>query len=288
VTIVATPVVDRALKALRQAEAAAGVTISMVRDVEAVHQASEVWRKVWERTGDRPVPPEVLRALSHAGNYVGGAYRDGRMIGALLGFYAGQDGVDHAHSHILGVDPDARAGGVGFALKLHQRHWALERGLDRIDWTFDPLVRNNAFFNINKLGCRGVEYHVDFYGEMPDAINGGDRTDRILVEWRLASPEVEMAAAGGAAPAGADIGAWRERGAVVAIEVGAGEEPVLGDDGGDLLLVQVPEDIVALRHQDAAGGQRWRAAVRDVLGGALGRGLEIQGMSRDGWYVLSR
>ena len=65
---------------------------------------------------------------------------------------------------------------VGHALKMHQRRWALERGLSTITWTFDPLVARNAYFNLAKLGATPVHYYEDFYGELGDEL-GGDAPD---------------------------------------------------------------------------------------------------------------
>jgi predicted GNAT superfamily acetyltransferase len=281
-------IVDRARVAVHSAEATAGVSIILLKDNGQIRDASEVWRRVWDRVGDPVVTPEVLRALSHSGNYVSGAYRDDLMIGALLGFYGGEHGVDHVHSHVLGVDPTTRARGVGFALKQHQRLWALERGLDRIEWTYDPLVRNNGFFNINKLGCRGVEYFVDFYGEMPDGINSGDKSDRVLVSWDLERPGVEAAAAGDSAADGIVVREWVKAGGTVALEVGDDEGPVVrADPVGDIVLCQVPADIVAIRHRDPARAHLWRTTIRGVLDDTISRGLRITGMSRDGYYLLT-
>ena len=74
---------------------------------------------------------------------------------------------------------------VGLALKQHQRRWALGRGIMTIEWTFDPLVRRNAYFNLVKLGARVVGYEPAFYGAMHDAFNDGDDTDRAVVRWNL-------------------------------------------------------------------------------------------------------
>ncbi len=57
-------------------------------------------------------------------------------------------------------------------MKLHQRAWAIARGIPVIEWTFDPLVARNAYFNIRKLGAMPVEYLPNFYGIMGDGING--------------------------------------------------------------------------------------------------------------------
>ena len=61
--------------------------------------------------------------------------------------------------------------------------------MSKIVWTFDPLVRRNALFNLARLGARTTRYEVDFYGPVRDAINGEDDTDRLVVEWATSGDE---------------------------------------------------------------------------------------------------
>jgi predicted GNAT superfamily acetyltransferase len=107
------------------------------------------------------------------------------MVGYVLG-WAGvdRDGL-HVHSHMLAVRPVLRHGGVGYALKLGQRAQALEQGIAVVRWTFDPMVARNAYFNIAKLGAVCDRFERDFYGEMTDILNAGERTDRLIVRWDL-------------------------------------------------------------------------------------------------------
>jgi predicted GNAT superfamily acetyltransferase len=130
-----------------------------------------------------------------------------------------------------------------------------------IEWTFDPLVRRNAYFNLVKLGADAVEYLVDFYGPMEDGINAGDESDRILVRWKLDSEKAAAAAAGRPLEFRPDAGA---------------------------LLVPVPDDIVAMRRDDPGLARRWRHQLREALGGAMSRGYRVSGLSRAFEYVLSR
>ena len=81
-----------------------------------------------------------------------------------------------------------QARGIGRALKAHQREWAFAREVGTITWTFDPLIARNAHFNLAVLGARVTDYLVDHYGDMGDAINSGDESDRLHVAWHLASP----------------------------------------------------------------------------------------------------
>ena len=283
----ATPaeVVDAARATAERAADRAGVRIEMPLELDELARAAAVWQRVWSPDGEPLVPAEMLRALTHAGNYLSVAHADGEAVGALLGFFGGHDRIDRMHSHILGVDPGAQLHGVGFALKLHQRAWALQRGITQMSWTYDPLVRRNGHFNLVKLGARGIDYLVDFYGAMPDAINGGDHTDRIYVEWDLA--------AGADHPGIDSVEAWIARGAATVLDIRADEAPVPRDGSASvadapILLCATPPDIVEMRQRDLDCAHRWRAAVREVMTGAMQRGFRLVGMARGGWYVLAR
>jgi predicted GNAT superfamily acetyltransferase len=243
------------------AAARAGVEIVPLDRLEQLSAAADLWHEVWKRDGEPPVSRDMLRALRHAGNYVAGAYVGERLVGAVLGFYAGEERPDHLHSHIMGVDGSQRSRGVAFAMKLDQRAWALERGLKTISWTFDPLVRANGYFNVRKLGAVGVEYLVNFYGAMPDAINRGEESDRILVRWDLASSRVVSAA--------------------------TGSDAALDGTGQADAVCETPDDIIALRRADPAQAMKWRRTVRANMVAALERGLQVTGMTSSGAYVLT-
>ena len=53
----------------------------------------------------------------------------------------------------------------GARLKLRQREDALARGIDLIEWTFDPLEMKNAYFNIERLGAIVRRYVRNQYGD---------------------------------------------------------------------------------------------------------------------------
>jgi predicted GNAT superfamily acetyltransferase len=276
---------------------AAAPTASPVR-IELAHSEPEaraavrVLAQIWQQPdGHEPVVPELAWVFAHTGNYVALASAGGEIVASAIGFRAEDERGPYLHSHIAGVLPTWQGSNIGFVLKQHQRDWALANGLDRIVWTFDPLVARNAYFNVTKLGARLTGYHVNFYGQMNDGINDGDETDRCVATWDLDVPSVVAAARGEHTPA--DATALRTGGATVALEVGPDGEPVSGDRAGNgtgegTVLVQVPADIVAMRATDPALGRRWREALREHLGAAFADGLSVTGVSRDSWYVLSR
>jgi len=235
--------------------------------------ASELLAGIWRPTD--PMPYEMLRVLQHLGGYISGVYEGGTMVGACAAFPTA-DG--RLHSHITGVS--ARGKGAGFAIKAHQREWALAHGVTAITWTFDPLVRRNAYFNLAKLAARAEEYLPDFYGEMPDELNAGDPSDRLLLTWDLETPEVAAAVHGHppAEPAPPDA---------TALTAGADGRPVEADPAGAARLAGgTPADSAVLRADDPPLALDWRRAQRAALGGALAAGYRVTGFARSGHYLL--
>jgi predicted GNAT superfamily acetyltransferase len=229
---IAASLVDRARGAAGRAAAAAGVEVVAVT-VADVSGVQDVIAGVW---GDQQrIQANLLMAMSHAGATVAAAVRDGVAVGACVGFLGWTGGV-HLHSHMAAVRPGVRAGGIGYALKLWQRAVCLAHGVDEIRWTFDPLVRRNAYFNLAKLGARVVDYRPDFYGEMDDIVNAGDHSDRFEVSWALASADVAAALRGLA-------------------EVPDSRDP----------LVPLPEDYDRLRLEDPGAARLWRQRTRTAL-----------------------
>ena len=251
--------------------------IRMLSELEELRQVADLFAVVWGRTGEPPISSDILRALSHSGNYVAASFADGKMTGGLVGWLGGEPPENLLmHSHILGVLPGIEARGIGFDLKQHQRRWCLDRGVKVMEWTTDPLIRRNVYFNLGKLGADAPEYLVDFYGAMRDQFNAGDESDRLLIRWRLQSPRA----------AEHDGDALRASGADATLTVGPHEEPIPGAATSRVLLCQVPDDILAIRRRDPALAREWRVALRHALVDALARGYAISGATRSGWYVL--
>ncbi|MFG2227764.1 GNAT family N-acetyltransferase [Streptomyces sp. NPDC048644] len=277
-----------ALDAAATAAATVRVEVQDLAEVSDLTRVSRLFASIWQPgPGGRPVTTELLRAMAAAGNYVAGAYdKDGgELLGACLGFF-GSPAKASLHSHIAGVTQQGIGRGIGFALKLHQRAWALRQGVTQVTWTFDPLVRRNAYFNLAKLAAVPARYLTDFYGPMRDGINGVGDTDRLMVRWELSGPAATAAALG--EPAQADAAALRERGASAALSVAPDGGPLGGPAGGPVVLVAVPPDIEALRRTDPEAGQAWRVALRGVLSGLMAEEAEVVGFDRAGWYVVSR
>jgi len=73
-----------------------------------------------------------------------------------------------------------------------------------IEWTFDPLQTKNAYFNFCRLGVIARRYLLDLYGATSSPLHAGLPTDRLLVEWHVASPRVARILGGSKASVGAD------------------------------------------------------------------------------------
>jgi predicted GNAT superfamily acetyltransferase len=285
-----------------RAARAAGVVVRELVSLDEHAAMIELIDEVWEpEDGNSSIRLDLTRALVKAGNYASGAYDrgTGQLLGACIGFF-GPPAHAELHSHIAGVRAAGLGRSVGFALKVHQRAWCLRHGVRVIAWTFDPLIRRNAYFNLVKLGARPTEYLRNFYGAMDDAINAGTETDRLLVHWDLLSERAADASAGRPAPG--SFAAERSRGATVVLSADPDGRPVPGGpnvDGalstggvlspgeGGTFLVGVPADIEAMRVGDPALGASWRTALRDALAPLVAGGARVTGFDRSGWYIVS-
>ncbi|HEU5161219.1 MAG TPA: GNAT family N-acetyltransferase [Streptosporangiaceae bacterium] len=278
---------QQAARAAEEAARRSGVEVRVLDTLAELEGVYALFDRIWQPDASNPpVTVEHLRAMTHAGNYAAGAFIGGELVGACVGFFASPPG-QALHSHVAGVSGAARGRHVGFALKAHQRAWALERGLREITWTFDPLIRRNAYFNLAKLQARPQDYLVDFYGDMDDAINEGQGSDRLLIRWRLGDPSVVAAcsAGGGTAPD-------EPAGALDTLAESPSERPVAASrsawESAPSCLVRTPADIEAMRRADPVAARQWRLAMRDVLGSLLSSGARVVGFTRSGAYVVER
>jgi predicted GNAT superfamily acetyltransferase len=256
---------------LGAAEQRADVKVRSLIDLSELEDARWVFDTVWpSMDGSTQIQSNLLRAQIHAGGYASAAYRNGEPVGAAFAFVGRhrRDGWHtHLHSHMAAVLDGYRDQHIGAALKMHQRVWALDHGIDTIVWTFDPLVRRNAVLNLVKLGVDVDGFEVDFYGAMDDGINAGDPTDRLFAWWRLESPRATAAL----------------RGQLGRIDVEAESA-----QGRHLREIALPEDVVALRSSDPSAAAHWRVTVREALTRDLVDGWAIVGVSATGGYVLER
>ena len=219
----------------QRACARAGVTVLELRTPAETERGAALLQEVW-RSREAPVPANLLRTVEHTGGYVFGAYDE---RGALVGVSMALLSREGLHSHITGVVPTGQRRGLGFALKQHQRSWALAHGLSTITWTCDPLVRRNLAFNLHALGAQ-------VHGYLPD------ESDRFELHWLLSSERATQAAEG-------------------RLPWATGEVTVPLPEDIEALRIKAPGEARAWRH-------RVRDAVVPALaGGAVVLGLDAHG-----------
>ena len=214
----------------------------------------DIFDKTWAMDSGTEITPNLLQAMVHSGAYLSGAFIDKKCVGAAFAFPATTKGL-HLHSHMTAVLDKYRDQGIGYALKMDQWQWAKKNNYKEITWTFDPLVARNAKLNLVKLGIDISSYYPNFYGDMPDALNAGDESDRVMASWQV-----------------------------------IGDQPIaksviLNPDKLDT-LIKIPEDIVTIRNKDISENLKWRHKVREEFMNAFEKGGKVVGFSANNEYVV--
>ena len=230
------------------------VQVRKLEHIQDQNSARLIFDRTWTPHDGTEITPNLLQAMVHSGSYLSGAFIDGKCVGAAFAFPATTGGL-HLHSHMTAVLDEYRDQGVGYALKIDQWHWAKKNNYTEISWTFDPLVSRNAKLNLIKLGVNISSYHPNFYGDMPDALNAGDESDRLMVSWKV-----------------------------------FGDKPIqrklVSTPKPNEVLIQIPPDIVAIRSSDKAENLRWRRKVREQFLQAFEKGGQVVGFSTNSEYVV--
>jgi predicted GNAT superfamily acetyltransferase len=248
----------------------------VVHGREELEACTDLEILVWGMSERDAISSHNMHILIHTGGNVMGVFDDGRLIGCTIA-YATNTG--RLWSHIAAVRPEYQGKGIGFELKQAQRKWALANGYKVMSWTFDPLMRQNANFNLGMLGARTNLYRVNFYGNMDDSINRGLPTDRFEMFWFLDQPEVHYDA-----PADAPL----------LLRVGENNMPELrATPESDWYRAEIPYHWVQLKRNDQALALVWLESLREALIPAFENGYWAVDFVHDRehercWYVLRR
>ncbi|HEX7973946.1 MAG TPA: GNAT family N-acetyltransferase [Anaerolineales bacterium] len=315
-------------------------TLRILETPQDMASVEEIQRLVWPGSEAEIIPSHLLLTAAHNGGLLVGAYEGAarpfqdeleliegsaeapttRLIGFVFGFpgfYSTPDGPRLKHcSHMLAVHPDYRDQGLGFALKRAQWQMVRRQGIDRITWTYDPLMSRNAFLNIARLGAVCNTYRRNEYGEMRDQLNAGLPTDRFQADWWIHSQRVNRRLSKKARqqldlahflaasveiinptrigakglpepirPSKEVEQALQER----ATETEAGK----GGEGDLMLLLEIPSDFQAVKTADPALGLEWRLHTRALFEDLFGQGylvtdfVYLPGTTPRSFYVLS-
>ena len=180
---------------------AEAITIRRCEGLEELRACVALQKEIWNFTDAELVPLRIFVVAEKVGGQVMGAFAGSEMVGFALSVPGTRSGHIYLHSHMLAVRKDHRNRGLGRRLKLLQREDALARGIELIEWTFDPLEIKNAYLNIEKLGAVARRYNINQYGITSSPLQGGLPSDRLIAEWWLKSRRVETLVAKGKVPA---------------------------------------------------------------------------------------
>jgi predicted GNAT superfamily acetyltransferase len=173
------------------------VELRRCHSIDEFHACVALQKEVWNFSDADLVPLRMFVVADKVGGQVMGAFEGDAMVGFALSVPGTRSGHVYLHSHMLAVRKEYRNGGLGRRLKLMQREEALSRGIELIEWTFDPLEIKNAYLNIEKLGAIVRRYNINQYGITSSPLQGGLPSDRLIAEWWLKSKRVESLLQGG-------------------------------------------------------------------------------------------
>lgn len=258
------------------------ITYQRLLTAEEIEPCVGIQAQIWQTDDLEDVVPthQLLTAAKYGGVLVG-AFDADAMVGFCYGFIGLHEDRPILCSHMLAVLPSHRGMGIGVALKMEQRRYGLEQGLDVMHWTYDPLEAVNGRLNIGRLGAIARIYSPNFYGEMQDSLNAGIPSDRLIAEWHLAGERATAAAAGRPHP-GLD-------GRQDAAPLNAPERPFAGGPlpQASALALYLPRSFQALKQERPDAALQWRLATREALQAAFAAGYLISGFD-DGAYILTR
>lgn len=248
---------------IRHTSSDAAIAVRPCTTPEEFQRCVSVEEAVWHFNPLDAVSHHILAVAHEVGGQVFGAFDEERMVGFALAFPAIRNGHIHLHSHMAAVLPEYQGRGIGRMLKLAQREDALSRGIDTIEWTFDPLQPRNANFNINHLGAIVRRYIRNFYGQSSSPLHAGLPTDRLVAEWRLNSERVRRRAAG-------NFATEAQRGA---------------------LKIELPQNINELRRHDPRQAAEIQARIRGEFERGFQQGYVVTEFSTNethGHYILGK
>lgn len=235
-----------------------------------------------------------MKVTQEYGGAVLGAMTGGKVLGFIYAFLARRGGRLIHWSHLMAVRPELRGQGLGLEMKLAHRKLALSQNISSICWTFDPLQSRNAALNIGRLGATVEEYVADCYGRFPSAIEKGLPSDRFVLNWRIATRDVQIRLRSRPLTAPdpraerINLTSFNSRGFLLNRRTGLNLR-------SPRLLYEIPSHTDDMRIHSLPLARRWRIETRKVFSHYLAAGYRIrdfispQSLSVDRcFYVLTR
>jgi predicted GNAT superfamily acetyltransferase len=259
------------------------VTIRRARGLEDYDAVVELQKQIWGYTALEDIASQPMLMIA---NRFGGSVLVAEAAGRVVGFSFAKPGWSRAKkplwwSHMTAVIPEYRGKDLGLRLKLKQRDEALNEGIDRVLWTFDPLQALNANFNIHRLGAIVREYEENIYGMSLSPLHRGLPTDRFVAEWHLNSERVQERV--GVAQTSVIM---RDLDRIPRIEGTFTDESPL--------LLEIPVDVSQLKQSDLAAARAWQDRLRAACVHYFKEGYAVTDFVRldkpreEAFYVLEK
>src|SRR5262245_5764413 len=120
------------------------IELRALTEIPEFEEAVQLQKEIWGFADIELLPKRLFVVANKVGGHSFGAYDGDRMVAFLLAIPGIKtDGSSYLHSHMLGTLKEYRDRGLGRKLKLMQRQDAITRGIQLVEWTFDPLELKN-------------------------------------------------------------------------------------------------------------------------------------------------
>lgn len=264
------------------------ITIRPVKTIADCRILEDLMMKIWGWGARNALPSHITITIAKNGGVLllarddqaNDALPSEEPIGFCLGFvgFTKELRVKHC-SHQAGVLPAYQNSGVGYQLKLAQRQAVLAQHLDQVTWTFDLLETRNANLNLHKLGAVCCTYLRNVYGELVDSLNKGLPTDRLQVDWWIASPWVASRVEKKASLL--TLQEWLEQGTPILNPAKRNHQgylvpsDMLLSPQSQYCLVEIPANIQAIKAKDIRLAYAWRMQSRAVFEDAFSQGYHV-------------
>src|SRR6202790_2803348 len=216
-------------------EAHSDISIRHCHVIEEFEACVRLEREVWKSADIDVIPIPLFVVAAETGGQVLGAFQGNDMVGFTMASAGWRNRKAFLPSHMTAVSDAYRDHGIGRQLKLFQRTDALARGISLMEWTFDPLITKNAYFNFMRLGAIARRYVPNAYGITTSPLHSALPTDRLVAEWHLRSPRV--------------------------LHILAGKRPT-GECAKKAARISIPANLEALKSTDAARAAQMQSEIR--------------------------
>jgi predicted GNAT superfamily acetyltransferase len=168
------------------------VYVKEIDNKEDFKECERIQRELPQLSEVGTVPAYLLELTTCHGGLTLGLYMNERLIGFSFSVAAYRKEIGYyLFSDSMGFYKNYQRKSLGYLLKQVQYQVALEKGVKKIFWTYDPLLGPNGNINIRKVGGMVFCYELDRYSLINTNSGLQIPADRFLLEWRIQTKRVE-------------------------------------------------------------------------------------------------